>query len=68
MIDFCQLNDLIDKRNFNWTEKPTQIVSTRNEKHVFSIADTNGAYNQIPLEKPSQLLKTFVIAGEKYCF
>ena len=33
-----------------------------------SIADMNSAYNQMPLDKPSQSLTNFVIAGQQYCF
>ena len=28
----------------------------------------NSAYNQMPLDKPSQRLTNFVLAGQKYCF
>ena len=28
----------------------------------------NSAYNQMPLDKPSQRLTNFVIAGQQYCF
>ena len=28
----------------------------------------NSAYNQMPLDKPSQRLINFVIAGQQYCF
>ena len=28
----------------------------------------NSVYNQMPLDKPSQLLTNFVIAGQKICF
>ena len=28
----------------------------------------NSEYNQMPLDKPSQRLKNFVIAGQQYCF
>ena len=28
----------------------------------------NSAYNQIPLDKPSQRLTNFVTAGKQYCF
>ena len=32
------------------------------------MADMNSAYNQMPLDKPSQRLTNFVIAGQQYCF
>ena len=36
--------------------------------NVFSIGDMSSAYNQKPLDKPSQRLTNFVFAGHQYCF
>ena len=41
--------------------KPTQIILTRIKGPYFFIADMKSAYNQIPLDKPSQRLANFVI-------
>ena len=45
-----------------------QIILTRIKGRTFSIADMNSAYNQVILDKPSQRLTNFVIAGQQYCF
>ena len=45
-----------------------QVILTRIKGPIFSIADMIGAYNQKPLDKSSQRLTNFVIAGQQYCF
>ena len=46
---------MIDELKCSW---PIELI----------IADMNSAYNQMPLDKPSQRLTNFVIAGQQYCF
>ena len=59
---------MIDETKCSWPTEPTQIILTRFKGQIFSIADMNSAYNQIPLDKPSQRLTNCVIAGQQYCF
>ena len=48
--------------------KPVQVTLTRIQSPIFSIAGMNSAYNQMPLDKPSQRITNFLIAGQQYCF
>ena len=59
---------MIDETKCSWPIETIQIILTRIKKPIFSIGDMNSAYNQKPLDKPSQRLTNFVIAGQKYCF
>ena len=61
MPDARQLNRIIDETKCSASTKPIQIILTRIKEPFFS-ADTKSAYNQIPLDKPSQGLTNFVIA------
>ena len=45
-----------------------KFTLTRIKGPIFSIPDMNSAYNQMPLEKPSQRLTNLVIADQQYCF
>ena len=67
-LDARQLNIMIDEKNHSWPIEPIQIILTRVKGPIFSIADMNSAYNQMPLDKPSHHLTNFVIAGQQYCF
>ena len=62
--DAGQLNTMVDGTKFSWPIEPTQVILTRIKGPIFSIADMNSAYNQMPLDKPSQRLTNFVIAGQ----
>ena len=44
------------------------INTYTHQRPSFSIADMNSEYNQMPLDKPSQRLTNFFIAGQQYCF
>ena len=68
VLDARQLNTMIDETNYSWPIEPIQVIVTQNKGPIFSIAEMNSAYNQMPLDKPSQRLTTFVIAGQQYCF
>ena len=68
VLDARQLNTMIDGTKCSWPIEPIQIILTLIKGSIFSIADMNSAYNQIPLDKPSQRLTNFVIAGQQYCF
>ena len=68
VLDGCQLNTMIDETKCSWPIEPIQIIFTRIKLPIFSIADMNSAYNEMPFDKPSQKLTNFVIAGQQYCF
>ena len=59
---------MVDKTKCSWPIKPIQIKITLIKGPIFSIADMNSAYNQMPLDKPSERHTSFVIAGQQYCF
>ena len=54
VLDARQLNTMIDETNCSWPIEPKQIILTRIKGPIFSIADMNSAYNQMPLDKPLQ--------------
>ena len=54
VLDARQLNIMIDETKCSWPIKPIQIILTRIKGPIFSIADLNSAYNQMPLGKTSQ--------------
>ena len=58
---------MIDETKCSWPNEPIQIILTRIKGPIFSMADMNSAYNQMPLDKTSQRLTNFVIAGQQYC-
>ena len=59
---------MIHKTKCSWPIEPIQINLTRTKGPIFSIADINSAYRQMPLDNPSQRFTNFVIAGQQYCF
>ena len=59
---------MIDKIKCSWPIEPIQVILTRIKRPNFSIAHMNTAYNQTPLDKPSQRLTNFVIVGQQYFF
>ena len=59
---------MIDETKCSWPIEPIQIILTRIEGPIFSLADMNSAYNQMPHNKPSQRLTNFLIARQHYCF
>ena len=65
VLEFCQLNAMIDKTKCSWPMEQIQIKLQRIKGPVFSIGDMNSAYNQIPLVKPSKRPTNFVIAGQQ---
>ena len=68
VLDARQLYTMIDETKSSWPIEPIQVILTRIKGQIFSIADMNSAYNQMPLDKPSQRLTNFVIAGQHLCF
>ena len=59
---------VIDETKFCCPMEPIRIILTRIKGPIFSLPDMNSAYNQMPLDKPSQRLTNFVIAGLQFCF
>ena len=57
VLDDRQLNKLIDKTKRSCPIQAIQIILTRIKRPVFSIADFNSAYNEMPLDKTSSLIK-----------
>ena len=64
VLDARQLNTLIDETKCSWPIEPIQVIITRIKGPIFSIADVNTAYNQMPLDRP-QRITNFVIAGQQ---
>ena len=56
---------MIDERKCSWPIEPIQVILTRIKGPIFSIADMNSAYNQMPLDKPSQRLSDNLITITK---
>ena len=59
---------MVDETKRSWPIEPIQDILTRIRGPIVSTADKNNAYNRTPLDKPSQRLTNFVIAGQQYCF
>ena len=58
---------MIDETKCSSPIETIQIILTLIKGPTFSIADMNSECNQKPLNKPSQRLTNFVIAGQQYC-
>ena len=56
---------IINEKICSWPIKPIQIILKRIKGLILSIANKISAYNQMPLDKSSQWLTIFVIAGQK---
>ena len=56
---------MIDETKCSWPIEPIQVILIRIKIPISSIAEMNSAYNQMPLDKPSQRLSNFVIAGQQ---
>ena len=52
VLDARQLNAMIDETICSWPIAPIQVILTRIKGPIFSIADMNNAYYQMPLNKP----------------
>ena len=59
---------MIDKSKCNWPIEPVDVALTRINGKIFTTADLNSAYNQIPLDEQSMRYTHFTIGNEKYCF
>ena len=59
---------MIDESKCNWPIEPVDVALTRINGTIFTTADLNSAYNQIPLDKESMRYTNFTIENEQYCF
>ena len=59
---------MIDETKSSWPIEPIQLIFTRIKGRLFSIADMNSAYKQMLVDKPSQGLTNFIVAGKQRCF
>ena len=68
VLDARYLNSMIDESKCNWPFEPVDVALTRINGTIFTTADLNSAYNQIPLDDESMINTHFTIGNEKYCF
>ena len=68
LLDARYLNSMIDESKCNWPIEPVVIALTRINGTIFTTADLNSAYNQIPLDEQSMRYTHFTIENEQYCF
>ena len=59
---------MIDESKCNWPIEPLDVALTRINRTVFTLADLNSAYNQIPLDNESMRYTHFTIGNEQYFF
>ena len=68
VLDARYLNSMIDESKSNWPIEPVDVTLTRINGTIFTTADLNSAYNQIPLDEESMRYTRFTIGNEQYCF
>ena len=68
VLDARYLNSVIDESKCNWPIEPVDVALTPINGTVFTTADLNSAYNQIPLDDESMRYTHFTIRNEQYCF
>ena len=68
VLDARYLNSMIDESKCNWPIEPVDVALTRINGTIFTTADLNSAYNQIPLDEQSMRYTHFTIGNEQYCF
>ena len=56
---------MIDETKCSWPIEPIKIILTCMQGSIFSIADMNSPYNQMTLNKTSERLTIFVVAGQQ---
>ena len=59
---------MIDESKCNRSIEPVDEAVTRIDGTIFTTADLNSAYNQIPLDEQSMIYTQFTIGNEQYCF
>ena len=68
VLDARYLNSMTDESECNRPIEPVDVALTRINGTIFTTADLNSAYNQIPLDEQSMKYKHFTIGNEQYCF
>ena len=68
VLDARYLNSMIDESKCNWPIEPVDVALTRINGTIFTTADLNSAYNQIPLDEESMRYTHFTVGNEQYCF
>ena len=68
VLDARYLNSMIDESKCNWPIGPVDVALTRINGTIFTTADLNSAYNQIPIDEESMRYTHFTIGNEQYCF
>ena len=68
VLDARYLNSKIDESKCNWPIEPVDVALIRINGTIFTTADLNSAYNQIPLDEKSMRYTHFTIGTEQYCF
>ena len=68
VLDTRYLNSMIDESKCNWPIEHVDVALTRISGTIFTTADLNSAYNQIPLDKQSMRYTHFTIGSEQNCF
>ena len=59
---------MIDESKCNWPIEHVDLALIRINGTIFTTADLNSAYNQIPLDAQSMRYTQFTIGNEQYCF
>ena len=68
VLDARYLNSMIDESICHWPIEPVDVALTRIKGTIFTTADLNSAYSQIPLDEQSMRYTHFTIGNEQYCF
>ena len=68
VLDARYLNSMIDESICHWPIEPVDVALTRINGTIFTTADLNSAYSQIPLDEQSMRYTHFTIGNEQYCF
>ena len=68
VLDARYLNSMIDESKCNWLIEPVDVALTRINGTIFTTADLNSAYNQIPSDEQSMRYTHFTIGNEQFCF
>ena len=62
------MNSMIGESKCNWPIESVDVALTRINGTIFTTADLNSAYSQIPLDEQSMRYTHFTIGNEQYCF
>ena len=68
VLDARYINSMIDESKCSWPIEQVGVALTRIIGTIFTTADLNSAYNQIPLDEQSMRYNHFTIGNEQYRF